>query len=76
MAIFRCADWPILSAGDHYFGWRELLKGLSEIHQILGIHEEIFHDPNVRVLAEKLRACLRNASQEETPARREIMNNV
>ena len=67
-AIFRCADWPILSAGDPYFGWRELLTGRSEIHEIPGVHEEIFREPNVRVLAQKLSACLQNAQQAETPA--------
>jgi thioesterase domain-containing protein len=67
-AIFRCADWPILSAGDPYFGWRELLTGRSEIHEIPGVHEEIFREPNVRVFAEKLSACLRNAKRAETPA--------
>jgi thioesterase domain-containing protein len=67
-AIFRCADWPILSAGDPYFGWRELLTGRSEIHEIPGVHEEIFDEPNVRVLAEKLSACLQTASQMEAAA--------
>jgi thioesterase domain-containing protein len=67
-AIFRCADWPILSAGDPYFGWRELLVGRSEVHEIPGIHEEIFREPNVRVLAEKLSACLQNARRPEAPA--------
>ena len=76
MAIFRCADWPILSAGDPYFGWRELLNGPSEIHEVPGIHDEVFHEPNVRVLAEKLSDCLRNAGREETPARLEVMNTV
>lgn len=66
-AIFRCADWPILSAGDPYFGWRESLLGRSELHEIPGGHEEVFREPNVRVLAEKLSACLRNARQVETP---------
>ena len=73
-AIFRCADWPTLSAGDPYFGWRELLTGRAELHEIPGIHEEIFREPNVRVLAEKLSACLRNARQAETPAYPVIVN--
>jgi thioesterase domain-containing protein len=67
-AIFRCADWPILSGGDPYFGWRELLSGRTEIHEIPGVHEEIFREPNVRVLAEKLSACLRNARETQPPA--------
>lgn len=74
-AIFRCTDWPILSAGDPYFGWRELLAGPSEIHEIPGGHEEIFSEPNVRVLAEKLSACLRKARRLETPGYDAFMND-
>jgi thioesterase domain-containing protein/acyl carrier protein len=75
-AIFRCADWPILSAGDPYFGWREFLNGASEIHEVPGIHDEVFHEPNVRVLAKKLGECLRNASRKETQTPHEVMNTV
>lgn len=57
-AIFRSKDGPTLSAGDPYFGWRELLTGPSETHELSGDHEGIFREPNVRVLAEKLRGCL------------------
>ena len=62
--IFRCKDWPMLSAGDPYFGWRELLTGRSETHEIPGDHAGIFHEPNVKILADKLRACLRSARQQ------------
>lgn len=58
------------------FVWRELLNGPSEIHEVPGIHDEVFHEPNVRVLAKKLSECLRNASREETPALHEVMNTV
>ena len=61
--IFRSTDSPILSAGDPYFGWRDLLKGRTETHEIPGDHQGIFRDPNVRVLAGKLRDCLRSAGQ-------------
>lgn len=59
--IFRCKDWPMLSAGDPYFGWREWLTGHSETHEVPGDHAGIFREPNVKVLAEKLRACFHNA---------------
>jgi amino acid adenylation domain-containing protein len=62
--IFRCKDWPMLSAGDPYFGWRELLTGRSETHEIPGDHAGIFHEPNVKILADKLRVCLRSARQQ------------
>jgi thioesterase domain-containing protein len=66
--VFRCRDWPMLAAGDPYFGWRELLTGHSETHEVPGDHAGIFVEPNVKVLAEKLRACLRNAQQARTRA--------
>jgi thioesterase domain-containing protein len=56
----------MLSAGDPYFGWRELLTGPSETHEVPGDHAGIFHQPNVKITAEKLRACLQSASQEGT----------
>ena len=65
-AIFRCAEWPIISGGDPYFGWRELLTGRIEIHETPGNHAEMFGEPNVRVLAEKLKACLENTRQKDT----------
>jgi amino acid adenylation domain-containing protein len=64
--IFRSKDGPILSAGDPYFGWRELLIGPSETHEVSGDHEGIFREPNVRILAEKLRGCLNSARRSAT----------
>ena len=66
--VFRCKDWPMLAAGDPYFGWREFLTGPSETHEVPGDHAGIFQEPNVKILAEKLRACLRTARQARTPA--------
>ena len=73
--IFRCKDWPILSAGDPYFGWRELLTGRAETFEIPGDHEGVFREPSVRVLAEKLRSCLENARESETPDYDMIMDS-
>jgi thioesterase domain-containing protein/acyl carrier protein len=64
--IFRCADFPTLSAGDPYFGWRELLTGRSETFVVPGDHMGILRDPSVGVLAEKLRGCLQNARQSKS----------
>jgi amino acid adenylation domain-containing protein len=61
--IFRCKDWPMLSAGDPYFGWRESLTGRCETHEIPGDHAGIFSEPNVTIMADRLRVCL----QSETP---------
>jgi len=54
-----------MSGGDPYFGWRELLGGPTETHELPGDHEGIFREPNVRILAEKLRVCLQNAQGSE-----------
>ncbi len=61
--LFRCAEWPILSGGDPYFGWRGLLTGPVETHELPGDHEGIFREPQVQALAAKLRACLQNAAR-------------
>jgi amino acid adenylation domain-containing protein len=67
--IFRCKEYPIQSAGDPYFGWRELLTGRTETHEVPGDHLGLFNEPNVQVVAEKLDACLRAATQTRTPER-------
>jgi len=65
--IFHCKDWPMLSAGDPYFGWRKFLTGRSEAIEVPGDHLGTLHDPSVAVLAEKLKDRLENTRQEETP---------
>jgi thioesterase domain-containing protein len=74
--IFHCKDCPMLSAGDPYFGWRELLTGRSETHEVPGDHDGMFREPSVRVFAEKLRACFQRARQTETPKYDFIVDGV
>jgi thioesterase domain-containing protein len=75
--IFRCKDWPVQSAGDPHFGWREFLTGCSETHEVPGDHEGIFREPNVKVFAEKLRACFQNSRLKERATKlREIEGHV
>ncbi len=52
--VFRCADWPMLSAGDPFFGWRRLLQGPAESYEIPGDHAGIFCEPNIRLMVEEL----------------------
>jgi amino acid adenylation domain-containing protein len=59
--IFRCRDWPMLSAGDPFFGWTELLLGPAESHEIPGDHAGIFHGPSARLMVEELQSSFRNA---------------
>jgi thioesterase domain-containing protein len=64
--IFHCKDWPMLSAGDPYFGWRKFLTGRSETFEVPGDHIGMLGEPRVGVLAEKLRICLQKATQAES----------
>ena len=65
--IFHCKDWPMMSAGDPYFGWRKLLTGPTETLEVPGDHLGLLRDPGVGMLAEKLKACLANIRQKEAP---------
>jgi thioesterase domain-containing protein len=64
--IFHCKDWPMLSAGDPYFGWRNLLTGPCETYAVPGDHMGVFRDTSAGVLAEKLRVCLQNTKHMQT----------
>jgi thioesterase domain-containing protein len=64
--IFRCRDWPMLSAGDPFFGWNELLQGPVESHEIPGDHAGIFRQPNVGRMVEELRTSFQNAKSAAT----------
>jgi thioesterase domain-containing protein len=53
---------------DETLGWQSLAKGGLEIHDIPGNHNTIFHEPNVKVFAATLNACINNAlSVDSTP---------
>jgi thioesterase domain-containing protein/acyl carrier protein len=43
-----------------YYGWGELASGGVEVFDVPGNHRGILQEPNVRLLAEKLRACFVN----------------
>ncbi len=42
-------------------GWRKLVTGELEIHEIPGTHVDILEEPNVQILATKLRVCVDKA---------------
>jgi amino acid adenylation domain-containing protein len=46
---------------DPQFGWGELAGGGIDIHYVPGDHIHLLGEPNVRYLAEKLKACLDEA---------------
>jgi amino acid adenylation domain-containing protein len=47
-------------------GWRELVAGEIEAHEIPGNHINIIKEPHVGALAEKLRSCLDRAQQDHS----------
>jgi thioesterase domain-containing protein len=55
---------------DLHDGWRELVSGRIEAHEITGNHINIIKEPHVRLLAEKLKGCLERAQGDHTTARR------
>jgi thioesterase domain-containing protein len=46
-----------LEGNDELLGWRELAQSL-EVYDVPGSHHDITREPNVRVLAEKMREAL------------------
>lgn len=56
VTLFLASD--LTADYDSQDGWRELVRGHIETHQIPGNHLNIIREPGVRVLAERLRACL------------------
>ena len=49
---------------DNRLGWRRLAAGGLDVYEIPGNHTTIREEPNVRVLAEKLKLCLKKAMLE------------
>ncbi|BAY46373.1 amino acid adenylation domain-containing protein [Scytonema sp. HK-05] len=46
---------------DPLFGWGSLVAGGIDVHHLPGSHISLLDEPNVRVLAEKLKLCLEKA---------------
>jgi len=58
LTVFRCINRRLLDGNDELLGWRGLAAGGIEIHDVTGNHRDLLSEPNVRILAEKLRECL------------------
>jgi aspartate racemase len=56
VTLFLASD--LTSDYDLRDGWRELVRGRIEAHEISGNHINIIKEPHVRALAKKLRECL------------------
>ena len=61
LVIFRSVNREETFENDELLGWGGLAVGGIEVFDITGTHLEMLYEPNVRVLAEKLRSCLDRA---------------
>jgi thioesterase domain-containing protein/acyl carrier protein len=60
LVIFRSIIQSALNGHDELLGWGGLAAGM-EVEGIPGTHRDLTREPNVQVLAKKLRACLDRA---------------
>jgi thioesterase domain-containing protein len=58
LIIFRSLVRGFTSDTDEQNGWGGLVSGGIEVHDVPGGHEDMLFEPHVRLLAQKLRACL------------------
>ncbi len=58
VVIFRSRMHQFLCSFAADFGWGEFVRGGVTVTIVPGAHETILEEPNVRAVAEKLRACL------------------
>jgi len=61
LTLFLAIERPAAPSSDSLLGRGELAAGGVEIQEVPGHHKTLMQEPRVRVLAEKLSACLRGA---------------
>jgi aspartate racemase len=61
--LFSATD--LTASYDVEDGWRQLVSEL-EVHEIPGNHCDIIREPNVKILAEKIRGCIDEAEHTQT----------
>ena len=69
--LFRHAGRPKREAEDHVLGWGGLCIGEFEVCDVPGGHNDIFIEPGVQIMAEKLSHSLQDVHRE---ARKEVLN--
>jgi thioesterase domain-containing protein len=58
VTLFRASGAPFDPGLGRDLGWGRLTPGPVEVHEVPGGHVTLLAEPNVAVLAERLRACL------------------
>ena len=61
ITLFRASEKSLRGVDDEFAGWRELATGKLEVVDIPGGHVSMLSDPQVRALAEQLKARLESA---------------
>ncbi len=63
LTIFRSVSRTLLDGDDGLLGWGGLAAGGIEVHDVTGTHMDMLSEPNVRMLTDKLLACLDRAQE-------------
>jgi aspartate racemase len=58
IVLHQSSDWPLGPYFDFKLGWKDLVAGGIEFYSIPGNHPSMFTEPNVNLVAEKLRPYL------------------
>jgi thioesterase domain-containing protein/acyl carrier protein len=61
VVVFRPSTRSLRSIDDATAGWSSWAAGGVEIYEIAGSHHDMFFQPNVSILADKLKTCLMQA---------------
>ena len=65
MTLFRAKEKDPKQFYDEHLGWRYLVEGGLEIHDVPGHHMSLMFEPHVSELAKSLQSCLNKAYVEE-----------
>ena len=63
VTLFKAGERPVEPARDRDLGWGGLSAGGVEVHEVPGNHYTMLRQPNVQVVAERLKLCLDAARQ-------------
>ena len=63
LTIFRGVRRGVFDGNDELLGWGGLAAGGIDVQDVTGSHQDMLSEPNVRMLADKLQACLDRAQE-------------
>lgn len=58
VSLFRCQVQTLDCSLSKDLGWGDLVNGQLDIYDVPSIHYEVLREPNIRVVAEKIKLCL------------------